>query len=565
MRACGLAGSLLLTTAVSAQVSLIQPAFPSEALQRTEVRSPVGGLETIGDKICETKIAGYEATATQLIVKIASPPKGILFRCGFEDLKFILNGKAYNLEGLDGNFSKTTIFFNGFVWTENAQANSWMWFQIGSRLPVDALERAQGSLGVYACMCRPNTSCLTSPRVDVAATEPLVAAARAELVDARAKLAATANASAGTNDNRAAPMGVRRVTALLLPKTATGPQTFNAHNQASARCDFVWPFDGVVLTAPRFFIKSVFEDIPERGQYTFIWTGACNSAKMLQGTGQLFSVQIPTVPQTESPPRTFIDQIEFDNGIQKGRIVDWRADYSRNVGFSGAAENFKFSGIVNVKGTQEDRRFAWVGGALHPSWYNDSAKAYACGSNTSDSQCIWASTNYNASHSQYKSFQAQGQCREMARVSADMKSKGGVELSSYDEETCQANSQLAVVLSGRDPQAMYLAGARYENNNDRPRAKRIYLTLMEKFPKSSVSVNAADRLSRLSDVEAVESATSQAANRAANASFSAAESVRKQNYDQCNNDRMACRDRCYSIKDSSARSRCQDGCPLCSR
>jgi hypothetical protein len=112
---------------------------------------------------------------------------------------------------------------------------------------------------------------------------------------------------------------------------------------------------------------------------------------------------------------------------------------------------------------------------------------------------------------------------------------------------------------------MYLAGARYENNNDRPRAKRIYLTLMEKFPKSGVSVNAADRLSRLADVEAVESATSQAASRAANASFSAAESVRKQNYDQCNNDRLACRDRCYSIRDSSAKSRCQDSCPLCSR
>ena len=165
---------MLLTTAVSAQVSLVQPAYPSTAQQRTEVRSPVSGIETLGDGECEVKISGYEATATQLIVKIAKQPRS----CRFADLKFLLNGRAYDLAGLDGNFVLQTPSQN-YEWIEDAQPNSWIWFQIGSRLPVDALVRAQGSLGVYEYNCKPNQNCLTSSRIDVAAAEPLVAAANA--------------------------------------------------------------------------------------------------------------------------------------------------------------------------------------------------------------------------------------------------------------------------------------------------------------------------------------------------------------------------------------------------
>ena len=173
LRACGLAALawLALASAAFAQTSLIKSEYPGPASQRTDVRSPNNKVETLGDSGCQTTIYGYEATSTQLIVKTTGQPRS----CSFADLKFILNGKSYDLEGIDTNFFVNSR--GSYVWKENPNANAWIWFNIGTRLPADALEKATGSLGVYEYACKSNQSCLTSSRINVAATEPLVAAA----------------------------------------------------------------------------------------------------------------------------------------------------------------------------------------------------------------------------------------------------------------------------------------------------------------------------------------------------------------------------------------------------
>jgi hypothetical protein len=354
-------------------------------------------------------------------------------------LKFILNGKSYDLEGIDTNFYVNSR--GSYVWKENPNANAWIWFNIGTRLPADALEKATGSLGVYEYACKSNQNCLTFSRIDIVSTEPLVAAAKAKLVAADGTT--SANASAGSS--LTAPTGVRRVIALLLSKTANRLQIFNAHDRSSSQCDFVWPYSGTVVDTQ---MAGSSTDRPQRGAITFIWTGGCNSNGMIQGAGQLYIGKVADsandAPQLRGDPSKFIEQVEFDNGTQKGRIVNWRAQYTTDVDFSGNAENFGFPGVAYAKGSichaigflscrnleTIDSRFTWIAGSVHPSWYKDSS------SGQSDEQCIWASRNYNSFYNQYKSFLAQGQCREVSRVAAEMKSKGGTEQSSYEEETC---------------------------------------------------------------------------------------------------------------------------------
>jgi len=118
-----------------------------------------------------------------------------------------------------------------------------------------------------------------------------------------------------------------------------------------------------------------------------------------------------------------------------------------------------------------------------------------------------------------------------------------------------------------------LEAGKYENENERSRAKRVYLTIMDKFSTSPVAMKAADRLASLKDVEAVESASSasqaaaeraaEASRRAGDASRDAAYTVNRKNSEQCQNNRNACFSGCGVYKNYSQRSSCESGCPLC--
>ena len=74
----------------------------------------------------------------------------------------------------------------------------------------------------------------------------------------------------------------------------------------------------------------------------------------------------------------------------------------------------------------------------------------------------------------------------------------------FDFDACVTNRKFHNVLNGNNPQNMYLAGVKYENDSDRSRAKKVYLTIMDRFSKHAMAVKAADRLAGMKDVEAVE-------------------------------------------------------------
>ncbi len=162
-------------------------------------------------------------------------------------------------------------------------------------------------------------------------------------------------------------------------------------------------------------------------------------------------------------------------------------------------------------------------------------------------------------------------CEEARQIDKQSEAIGIPTMSSFD--ICVDKRKFNNVLNLKNPQQQYLEAVKYENNNERSRAKRIYLTIMDKSSTSPIAMKAADRLASMKDVEAVESASdasraaaeraAEASRRAGEASREAATSVNRQNYDQCRKNRDACWSGCDVYKNSSQRDSCKSGCASC--
>lgn len=156
---------------------------------------------------------------------------------------------------------------------------------------------------------------------------------------------------------------------------------------------------------------------------------------------------------------------------------------------------------------------------------------------------------------QIESLKSRLKCEDAQKLFDRLKAVGE---GYFDFQACTSEREFAQVLQGKDAQAMYLRAARYENDSERGRAKKVYLTIMDRFSKSPIALKASDRLTRLSDVEAVETAQSNAASAVYRANADAGERSRK----NCQAQRDACWRSCSDMK-SSARSSCQSGCVVC--
>jgi hypothetical protein len=130
----------------------------------------------------------------------------------------------------------------------------------------------------------------------------------------------------------------------------------------------------------------------------------------------------------------------------------------------------------------------------------------------------------------------------------------------YEAQRAKEEAIFNTLLRSHNPRMMYLSAVQLEDSGDRGKAKTVYRELMKRFPNAQETLLASQRLTRLGDVEAVESSNS---NAAAN-TRSAADVVRTQNYEQCQNERNACYQRCGQLR-GVAESRCTAGCAICSR
>ena len=155
---------------------------------------------------------------------------------------------------------------------------------------------------------------------------------------------------------------------------------------------------------------------------------------------------------------------------------------------------------------------------------------------------------------------ARAEAAERQRREAVAQREAQEERQRRDAERRRQEAEFNAVLASSSVRRMYLAATGYEDQGERSRAKTVYRAVVKRFPQSQEALLASQRLTRLGDVEALESAS----DRAAEAQRNAAQRVLDGNYQQCMNELQACRSGCSSLS-GSARSRCENSCTYCSR
>jgi hypothetical protein len=149
---------------------------------------------------------------------------------------------------------------------------------------------------------------------------------------------------------------------------------------------------------------------------------------------------------------------------------------------------------------------------------------------------------------------------EAERKATEDRQRAERERREWEAKRAKEEAEFNALLRSPSPRTMYLSAVSMEDSGDRGKAKTVYREMMKRFPNAQETLLASQRLTRLGDVEAVESSNSNAAANARNA----AESVRTQNYEQCINNRNACYSSCSNLRGSS-RSSCESSCAICSR
>jgi hypothetical protein len=156
-------------------------------------------------------------------------------------------------------------------------------------------------------------------------------------------------------------------------------------------------------------------------------------------------------------------------------------------------------------------------------------------------------------------FVADNECEKAETISAKHQPDKRF---SFNNVSCLSDRKYANMLRSRNVQEMYLAAGLYESDGERGRAKRIYVEIMNRFPKDAIALRAADRLTRLSDVEAVESSNSAASSRLE----SMRNEERQRSSSACFSRISACESSCDPIRDVTSRVSCKDRCrSICSR
>ena len=153
---------------------------------------------------------------------------------------------------------------------------------------------------------------------------------------------------------------------------------------------------------------------------------------------------------------------------------------------------------------------------------------------------------------QIRKAEKEFRCEEAKKLNQELEA---VNASAFYFDSCVSERRFNALQRSNDPQEMYLAAGRYESDGERSRAKTIYRQIVDRFAKNPIAIKATDRLTRLADVESVESVG--AANR------DAVNSVNRRNAEQCQNNRLACFSGCQIHKNYSQRTSCENGCPLC--
>lgn len=176
-----------------------------------------------------------------------------------------------------------------------------------------------------------------------------------------------------------------------------------------------------------------------------------------------------------------------------------------------------------------------------------------------------AQTRLRSLVTQIKTADSEYKCEEAKRLSEQLFETVDERKEIFDFDRCVAERKFHNVLTGANPQSMYLAGVKYENDKEPGKAKKVYLTIMDRFSEHAMALKAADRLAGMNDVAAVEDAqwrTRQAIEdsneQARRASQEAADRQDRAKRDFCSG-KSSCYGSCSGLS-AAAGSRCWSAC-----
>ncbi len=255
-------------------------------------------------------------------------------------------------------------------------------------------------------------------------------------------------------------------------------------------------------------------------------------------------------------PKLSFDYMEalptYKGGCENGQASGWGFAYADRGYIFGNFKNGKLEGYGSYAVSEciDQGFFGCRSSRLreYTGWFKDSDRQLEC---RSTKHCEDIQKTIDLVNSAQKS----GRCEiiQTSITKADTRDQ-----SSYKHylESCMTERVFNGFVSGKSARAMYLGAVDYEDKGERSRAKTIYREITKRFPNAQEALLASQRLTRLSDVEAVESSNSNASSRAE----SAALGLRTQNYEQCKGEEISCYSRCDQIKNSSAQSSCKSSC-----
>jgi hypothetical protein len=136
-----------------------------------------------------------------------------------------------------------------------------------------------------------------------------------------------------------------------------------------------------------------------------------------------------------------------------------------------------------------------------------------------------------------KTAEDAGRCED-ARSIHQRLANGGLAVY-FDYKYCTNERNFKQAMAGKSPQPMFLTAVKLENEDQRGQAKKIYLTLIDRFPDSPVAMKAAERLTALKDVESVENAQSATRREIGNAQWQQKETA----FNACKVEEDSCRNK----------------------
>lgn len=437
--------------------------------------------------------------------------------CSFQNLLLHTAGKNYDMTEVDGSFQKTA---KGYY--RLARDAGLVYFKTAK--PLSAAE-VDANFGLWENLCT-DENCFT----DVSVVEPAKAQMKVQETEALRQRAAACVNAVVPNPN---PQPNETTQFYGECESGKGKSGLTVWLQANEPYELSCLIDGKYTERGRPEVDQCARYFPLLPRYCKVasYVGQCQSGVpdgvgiMVDGEGR----------------KSWNGQ--FRKGTSAGHT--WFVHNTRSCGWFGGCEGDVTS---------------------YSAWFDAGKEVLRCGGGPQGCQKALAAEpvykNARAAADALRCDEALALDRKAQAMDAQVHSQSDRDNGArVDYAYCSREAQFARARNAKDPQAIYLAASRYESDGERSRAKTLYRLIVDKFETSPIALKAADRLTRLADVEAVESSNSNAAYQVQRSQ----EEARQSNYQQCINEYSACQSRCDSLGSSSSRSSCRSGCALCSR